>query len=104
MNRYEGPAWRDALTIPLGLLVCTAIAGFFADASRSESDWLGGAMLVTLLGGALLASIVALVFSVASFRRKERLRYVSLVSSVPGGIFLLQLVATIGHEIFKHHS
>lgn len=100
MNRYKGSAWKDALTIPLGLLVFTAMAGFFALASRSESDWLGGAMFVTVFLGLSLTSVVALIFSVVSFRRRERLRYVSLITAVPAGIFVLNLVATIVLKIF----
>ena len=87
---------QTALVVPLIILAISfglaqaVSSGSDSSGSEAASAFVGAALL---LGGALfVASAVAIVSSLGSFMRQERLRGLSLITAIPATILAIGII------------
>ncbi len=87
-NQRNGPLWLAALLSPV-LPLTYAFCRVLTLTPESQGGW---DVPILMWAGALAASVLAFIFSGASFLRRENRRCFSLITGLPGLLLLLSAV------------
>lgn len=82
-----------AVICPVLILGLGVIVGVIVP--HSESDWFGASVFVPVGMAIIAASLVAVLCSILAFARRERGALFSIITAIPGLLFLISFLATI---------